>query len=107
MSVLSNISEIKIKNQTTFKTSHRLYLIGPPAHYNPEFNQKKCLACPSGMTSPRGAISIDNCSMEKRDICQVNLAICGPHGICMQEHGNRHLYSCLCEDGFTGQFLLF
>ncbi|XP_031635123.1 sushi, von Willebrand factor type A, EGF and pentraxin domain-containing protein 1-like isoform X2 [Contarinia nasturtii] len=73
-----------------------------PAQYQPDFNQIKCLQCPSGMTSPRGAISIDNCFEEKRDVCQINSAICGPHGICVQENGNRHLYSCLCEDGFTG-----
>lgn len=73
-----------------------------PAQYQSDFNQNKCVPCPMGMTSPRGAISIDNCFEDKRDICEINSGICGPHGICVQENGNRHLYSCLCEDGFTG-----
>lgn len=76
----------------------------PPAQYQSDFNQNKCLQCPSGQTSPRGAISIENCFDEKRDICKINTGICGPHGICVQENGNHHLYSCLCEDGFTGGF---
>lgn len=76
----------------------------PPAQYQPDFNQNKCLQCPLGMTSPRGAISIDNCFEEKRHICEINSAICGPHGICVPENENQHLYSCLCEDGFTGTF---
>lgn len=75
----------------------------PPAQYQSNFNQNKCLSCPFGMTSPRGAISIENCFEEKRDICKINTGICGPHGICVQENGNHHLYSCLCEDGFTGK----
>lgn len=75
----------------------------PPGQYQSEFNQNKCLSCPSGWTSPRGAISIGNCFEEKRDVCQMNAGICGPHGICVQENGN--LYSCLCEDGFTGQYV--
>lgn len=74
----------------------------PPAQYQSEFNQNKCLSCPSGMISPRGAISIEHCFEEKSDMCQINTGICGPHGICIQENGNRHLYSCLCEDSFTG-----
>lgn len=74
----------------------------PPSQYQPEFNQNKCIKCPLGMNSPRGAITIDNCFEETRNICQINIGICGPHGICVQENGNRHLYSCLCEDGFTG-----
>lgn len=77
----------------------------PPAQYQSDFNQNKCLQCPLGQTSPRGAISIENCFEEKRDICKINTGICGPHGICVQENGNHHLYSCLCEDGFTGEFL--
>lgn len=74
-----------------------------PAFYQSDFNQNKCIQCPVGMTSPRGAISIENCFEEKRDICKINAGICGPHGICVQENGNHHLYSCLCEDGFTGK----
>lgn len=79
----------------------------PPAQYQPDFNQNKCLQCPLGMKSPRGAISIDNCDEEKRHICEINSAICGPHGICVPENENQHLYSCLCEDGFTGSVFLF
>lgn len=79
----------------------------PPAHYQTNYNQVKCLPCPVGMTSPRGAISIDNCFEEKRHICDANSAICGPHGICMPENENLHLYSCLCEDGYTGNAPFF
>lgn len=79
----------------------------PPAQYQTDFNQIECKHCPTGMTSPRGAISIDNCYEEKRPICQLNAAICGPHGVCVQENGNIHLYSCLCEDGFTGMPCLY
>lgn len=75
----------------------------PPGQYQPEFNQVKCLKCPYGMTSPRGAVLIDNCFDKKRNMCQ-NSSICGPHGVCqVHENGNRHLYSCLCVDGFTGK----
>lgn len=79
----------------------------PPAQYQPDFNQIKCLSCPMGMTSPRGSIEIDNCFEEKRHICELNSVICGPHGVCMPENGNLHLYSCLCEDGFSGRIELF
>lgn len=74
----------------------------PPAQYQPNYNQIKCMPCPLGMSSPRGAISILNCFSDRKHICEINSAICGPHGICVSEHGNQHLYSCLCEDGYTG-----
>lgn len=73
-----------------------------PGQYQPEFNEVKCLNCPNGMTSPRGALSVTNCYQEQQSACTMNLGVCGPHGICMQESSNIYLYSCLCEDGFVG-----
>lgn len=73
-----------------------------PGQYQSNYNQINCQQCPIGYTSPRGAISIENCYEEKRHICELNSAICGPHGICISENSNLHLYSCLCEDGFSG-----
>lgn len=73
-----------------------------PAQYQPKFDQIKCLSCPIGMTSPRGSIALNNCMAIQRHICQMNAGICGPHGVCIPENGNLHLYSCLCEDGYTG-----
>lgn len=73
-----------------------------PAQYQPNYNQVKCMPCPLGMSSPRGAISITNCFSDRKHICEINSAICGPHGVCVPENGNQHLYSCLCEDGYTG-----
>lgn len=55
------------------------------------------------MTSPRGSISLNNCYAEQEHICQMNSPLCGPHGICIPEHDYLHLYSCLCEEGFTGK----
>lgn len=75
----------------------------PPTQYQPYFDQTKCLNCPTKMTSPRGSISLDNCYAEQKHICQMNSPLCGPHGICIPENDNLHLYSCLCEEGFTGK----
>lgn len=77
-----------------------------PAQYQPNYNQIKCMPCPLGMSSPRGAISITNCFHDRKHICEINSAVCGPHGICVPENGNRHLYSCLCEDGYTGGYII-
>lgn len=74
-----------------------------PGQYQPKFDQVKCLSCPSGMTSPRGSIIFENCVAEQRHICQRNVGICGPHGVCAPENNNIYLYSCLCEKGFTGK----
>lgn len=76
-----------------------------PGQYQSNYNQIKCSDCPNGMTSPRGSLSIENCFEEKRHICKINSAICGPHGVCVQENGNLHLYSCLCEDAYAGKTL--
>lgn len=76
----------------------------PPAQYQPNYNQIKCMPCPLGMSSPRGSISVTNCFSDRKHICEINSAICGPHGICVPENGNQHLYSCLCVDGYAGEY---
>lgn len=78
-----------------------------PSQYQPNYNQIKCMPCPLGMSSPRGAISITNCFSDRKHICEVSTSICGPHGVCVPENGNQHLYSCLCENGYTGMNLVF
>lgn len=78
-----------------------------PGQYQPNYNQVKCMPCPLGMSSPRGAISITNCFSDRKHICEINSAICGPHGICVPENENQYLYTCLCEDGYTGGYWRF
>lgn len=78
-----------------------------PSQYQPDYDAVKCLACAPNSTSPRGSTSSSSCAEEQTHICRTNSAICGPHGVCMRESGNPHLYSCLCEDGFTGEYYLY
>lgn len=78
-----------------------------PSEYQPYYDSVECLNCPSNMTSPRASVAFTNCTEIEEHICHTNKVLCGPHGVCMRESENPQLYTCLCEDGFTGNEVIY
>ncbi|XP_037922099.1 sushi, von Willebrand factor type A, EGF and pentraxin domain-containing protein 1-like isoform X3 [Hermetia illucens] len=73
-----------------------------PGEYQSEYDQTQCEKCPSGHTSPRGATSRSECTLERPNPCIMNPKICGPNGVCITDSNVQSSYYCQCDQGFDG-----